>query len=303
METMKRQPQRLPLDTIYNILPKEEKYNNRALSYRDGMGVAVGINGFFFNYLGDLKTPYLLEDYRMGMVMRGELRGVINLREYTMHEGSIVFVTPGTIVEPLGASDDFLMDGMGMPADKFLLAHGGKLPELFCGQMKDGRRMLPHENRMMLDKMFRLLHDLMEHEDTAEGVTYSMVTTISHYVDQLFNDSTAIPAASHSTDLFNRFLRLVNLYGQREHQLGFYADKLCITSRYLGTLVMSVSGVSAKEWIDRAIISAAKVQLRHSDRQTKQIADELKFPNVSFFCKYFKRLTGFTPRQYRNQKE
>lgn len=268
METMKRQPQRLPLDTIYNILPKEEKYNNRALSYRDGMGVAVGINGFFFNYLGDLKTPYLLEDYRMGMVMRGELRGVINLREYTMHEGSIVFVTPGTIVEPLGASDDFLMDGMGMPADKFLLAHGGKLPELFCGQMKDGRRMLPHENRMMLDKMFCLLHDLMEHEDTAEGVTYSMVTTISHYVDQLFNDSTAIPAASHSTDLFNRFLRLVNQYGQREHQLGFYADKLCITSRYLGTLVMSVSGVSAKEWIDRAIISAAKVQLRHSDRQT-----------------------------------
>lgn len=95
----------------------------------------------------------------------------------------------------------------------------------------------------------------------------------------------------------------MNLYGQREHQLGFYADKLCITSRYLGTVILSESGVGAKEWIDRAIISAAKVQLRHSDRQTTQIADELNFPNVSFFCKYFKRLTGFTPQQYRKQKE
>lgn len=117
---MKSQPKRLPLDTIYNILPKEEKFNNRALSYHDGMGVAVGINGFFFSYLGEMKTPYLLEDYRMGMVMRGELRGVINLREYTICEGTIVFVTPGTIVESLGASDDFLLEGMAMPADKFL---------------------------------------------------------------------------------------------------------------------------------------------------------------------------------------
>lgn len=64
-------------------------------------------------------------------------------------------------------------------------------------------------------------------------------------------------------------------------------------------MVLSTSGVGAKEWIDRAVISTAKVLLRHSDKQTSEIADELNFPNVSFFCKYFKRLTGSTPLQYR----
>ena len=151
--------------------------------------------------------------------------------------------------------------------------------------------------------MLRLLHDLMGEDGTSKEVIYSLITTVTHYYDQLFPDRTSVSSPSHSNEIFNRFLRLVNLHGSKEHQLAFYAEKLCITSRYLGTLVMSVSGVSAKEWIDRAIISAAKVQLRHSDRQTTQIADELNFPNVSFFCKYFKRLTGFTPQQYRNQKE
>ena len=86
-------------------------------------------------------------------------------------------------------------------------------------------------------------------------------------------------------------------------RLAFYAEKLCITSRYLGTVILNESGVGAKEWIDRAVISTAKVLLRHSDKQTTQIADELNFPNASFFCKYFKRLTRLTPQQYRKGED
>lgn len=296
---MKKQLQRLPLDKIYKILPEETKQDKKVLAYQDGIGVVVGIDGFFFHHLGMASSPFLLEDYRLGMIVRGRLRGIINLREYTMCESTIVFVTPGTIVEPLEVSDDFLLFGIGLPADKFLMAHGGKLPELFNGQVKDGRRIVTFEQRSFLDRMFRLLHDLMGEGNVSIDVIYSMVSTVSHYYDQLFQDRTAMPTVNHSGEIFKRFLRLVNLHGCREHQLAFYAEKLCITSRYLGTVVLATSGVGAKEWIDRSIISTAKVLLRHSDKQTSQIADELNFPNVSFFCKYFKRLTGSTPQQYR----
>lgn len=294
-----KQPQKLPLDKIYDILSFDEKQNRKALSFHNGIGVAIGIDGFFFRHLGQLNTPYLLEDYRMGIVVRGTLRGIINLQEHTIREGTIVFVTPGTIVEPLGTSDDFLLEGLGVPADVFLMANGGKLPKLFNGRMGDGRKELPSTRISILDSMLRLLHALMEQEDTSLDVTYNIIAAIGHYYDQQFLDYSETLAPSHSKEIFNRFLRLVNLHGPREHQLSFYADKLCITSRYLGTLVMSVSGVSAKEWIDRSIISTAKVMLRHSDKQTAQIADELNFPNASFFCKYFKRITGRTPLQYR----
>lgn len=298
-----KQPQRLPLDKIYSVLPEAERMNRKQLSFRDGIGVAIGINGLFFRHLGELGTPYLLEDYRMGMVVRGELRGIINLQEYHIPEGSIIFVTPGTIVEPIEASDDFLLEGLGMSADKFLLAHGGKLPDLFSGQMRDGRRAVSEESRGLLDRMFRLLLDMRTVSEVSDGTICSMVSAITNYYDQLFHEEAPVASPSHTYELFNRFIRLVNLYGRREHQLAFYAEKLCITSRYLGTLVQNVSGTGAKEWIDRAIISSAKVMLRHSDKQVVEIANELNFPNVSFFCKYFKRLTGLTPQQYRKGNE
>ena len=294
-----KQLQRLPLDKIYKILPEDTRQNKKLLSYRDGMGVALGIGGFLFRHLGMTSSPFLVEDYRMGMVVRGQLRGIINLREYSMTEGTIAFVTPGTIVEPLEVSDDFLLEGMGLPADLFLMAHGGRLPELFNGQVKDGRRTVSFEERTILNRMLRLLHDLMGEDGTSKEVIYSLITMVTHYYDQLFHDRTSVSSPSHSNEIFNRFLRLVNLHGSKEHRLAFYAEKLCITSRYLGTVVLATSGVGAKEWIDRAIVSTAKVLLRHSDKQSSQIADELNFPNASFFCKYFKRMTGLTPHQYR----
>lgn len=294
-----KQLQRLPLDKIFKILPEDTRQNKKLLSYRDGMGVALGIGGFLFRHLGMTSSPFLVEDYRMEMVVRGQLRGIINLREYSMTEGTIAFVTPGTIVEPLEVSDDFLLEGMGLPADLFLMAHGGRLPELFNGQVKDGRRTVSFEERTILNRMLRLLHDLMGEDGTSKEVIYSLITMVTHYYDQLFHDRTSVSSPSHSNEIFNRFLRLVNLHGSKEHQLAFYAEKLCITSRYLGTVVLATSGVGAKEWIDRAIVSTAKVLLRHSDKQSSQIADELNFPNASFFCKYFKRMTGLTPHQYR----
>lgn len=289
---------KLPLDTIYNILPNDVKQNKKLLSFHDGMGVVLGVDGALFRYLGMASSPFLVEDYRMGMIVRGQLRGIVNLREYTMDEGTIVFITPGTIVEPLEVSDDFLLKGMGLSADLFQMVHGGRLPELFNGMVSDGRKTIGIAELTMLDRMFCLLHDLMQETTANKNVIYSMITAITHYYDKLFNEQPTV-SSSTSNEIFNRFLRLVNLYGSRKHQLAFYAEKLCITSRYLGTVVLSTSGVGAKEWIDRAIISTAKVLLRHSDKQTTEIADELNFVNVSFFCKYFKRLTGYTPQQYR----
>lgn len=265
-----KQLQRLPLDKIYKILREDTKQNKKLLSYQDGMGVAIGIDGFLFRHLGMASSPFLVEDYRMGMIVRGQLRGIINLQEHTMKEGAIVFITPGTIVEPLEVSDDFLLEGMGLPADLFLMAHGGRLPELFNGQVKDGRRIVSFEERIILDRMLRLLHDLTGETDISKEVIYSMVSTVTHYYNQLFDDCTSVSSPSHSNEIFNRFLRLVNLHGSKEHQLAFYAEKLCITSRYLGTVVLATSGVGAKEWIDRAVISTAKVLLRHSDKQIPQ---------------------------------
>lgn len=300
---MRKRPQKLPLEKIYDNLPLDTRENKKLLNFHDNIGVVIGINGFIFEQLGLASSPFLLEDYRIGMVMRGHMHGRVNLREHTMQAGSLVFVTPGTIIEPIEASDDFLLEGMGLSADKFLIAHGGQLPELFNGHIHDGRKVLTLTEQALFSDMLALLHKIMGVTDMNTNSIYHMVTSITHYVNQLFTNAPNDVYPSHKKDLFNRFLHLVNLYGHREHQLSFYAERLCITSRYLGTIIQATSGVRAKDWIDRAVITQAKVMLRHSDRQTAQIADELNFANVSFFCKYFKRLTGLSPQAYRQKGE
>ena len=46
----------------------------------------------------------------------------------------------------------------------------------------------------------------------------------------------------------------------------------------------------------------AKVMLRYSSRQVAEVAYVLNFPNVSFFCKFFKHATGQTPQEYRGKR-
>jgi len=87
----------------------------------------------------------------------------------------------------------------------------------------------------------------------------------------------------------------------QEHNLSFYANRLCLSPRYLGTLIGKASGRGAKEWIDEALTTTIKVDLRHTSKPLKQIAIDMQFPNMSFFSKFFKRMTGMTPIEYRRQ--
>lgn len=103
---------------------------------------------------------------------------------------------------------------------------------------------------------------------------------------------------THQNDIFQRFISLVNTYSKTERNVSFYADKLCLTPRYLNTVIRQASQQTVMDWINQSIILEAKVLLKHSNRLVYQISDELNFPNPSFFSKFFKRMTGMTPQEY-----
>jgi AraC-like DNA-binding protein len=70
---------------------------------------------------------------------------------------------------------------------------------------------------------------------------------------------------------------------------------------YRSTVIRHVSSITAKEWIDRALITCIKIELKHTDKSVAQISDDMNFPNPSFFSKFFKRETGMTPLKYREE--
>lgn len=104
---------------------------------------------------------------------------------------------------------------------------------------------------------------------------------------------------NRQNELFADFFRLLTSNYKQQRSIGFYAEQLCITPRYLSRVVKEVSGRSAAEWIDDFVIAEIQYQMRYTYRSIQQIAYDMNFPNQSFFGKYFKAHIGCSPSSYR----
>lgn len=101
------------------------------------------------------------------------------------------------------------------------------------------------------------------------------------------------------TELFARFKQLLKDHHTREHDALFYARQLHITPKYLALISKEASGLSVKGLIDRALLRDASFLLRHTDKTISQIAGALHFESPELFGKFFKRMSTFSPRQFR----
>lgn len=101
------------------------------------------------------------------------------------------------------------------------------------------------------------------------------------------------------TELFTRFKQLLKDHHTREHDALFYASQLHITPKYLALISKEASGLSVKGLIDRALLRDASFLLRHTDKTISQIAGALHFESPELFGKFFKRMSTFSPRQFR----
>ena len=100
--------------------------------------------------------------------------------------------------------------------------------------------------------------------------------------------------------LVTDFFRLLVVHCKESRDVQFYADKLCITISYLYKLCQKVLRSSPKELIDKEVVSEIKTYLANTDLSIKKIAEEMHFEDDSYLCRYFRRQTGLSPTDYRN---
>ncbi len=98
--------------------------------------------------------------------------------------------------------------------------------------------------------------------------------------------------------LYERFRELLSKHHQTERTVQFYAEKLCVTPKYLSMAVKEYSGRKPLEWISDYVIAEAKSLLYYSQIPAQEVAFRLNFPSQSAFGKFFKQKTGYSPRQY-----
>ena len=101
----------------------------------------------------------------------------------------------------------------------------------------------------------------------------------------------------------NRYVELVFECSKRTISLSEYAGKLNISKDYLTKIVKRITGKTPLAWITEAVILEAKVLLCQTALTMSEIAYELGFDDPSYFSRLFKKQTGFTPQEYKNNKK
>lgn len=251
-----------------------------------------------------LNTPVLLKEARIGIIRKGEADYYVNLMPYTFKEGTVAFLNRGTIIQLNRVSDDFEMAGMAL-SDYLLTASFTKLqdnpllnayPALFIN--------VDHAEIEVIEHLFQATWQMMHQTDYSRDSVGNIFSALLHYINHLNHRHQHHPQKplTHSREVFNQFIHLINKHSHQERQLTFYSNLLCLSERYLGTLIKQESGITAKVWIDKAVITDAQVLLKHTDKTIAEISDELNFANPSFFCKYFRRVTGLSPQTYRDKQ-
>jgi AraC-like DNA-binding protein len=94
-------------------------------------------------------------------------------------------------------------------------------------------------------------------------------------------------------------MELLETEFRQDHEVNYYANRMCITRKYLGLIVKGKTGLSPKQIIDEYLMLRLKLTMRTSKASLKQIANEYHFADQSALTRYFKTHAGLTPQQFR----
>ena len=219
----------------------------------------------------------LLKEARVGIVSAGDAIVEIDLTEYHVTKGMIILLPHDTIVNIRSASNDYALNGtVLLPTinvdETIILSPDDDVHQdtvriyetlcAFCQNHPDRKNVIEHLQRAIVDNV-RVIQTAINPRPTT------------------------LSSSNRGEELLHKFKVLVSHNARRERKVSFYADKLCVTPKYLSKVIKDLSGKSGPQWIDEFVILSAKNMLRHSDISIKEIANYLNFPSQSFFFRFF----------------
>ncbi|MDR1582115.1 MAG: helix-turn-helix domain-containing protein [Prevotellaceae bacterium] len=252
----------------------------------------------FFNY------PTKVNEAVATICLKGHAEGSIDLKPCCYSANSLVVIMPEQILQYTYRSEDFSAMFIIMSrrfTENIRLCMEDIIP-VFLYLRENPVVHLDETEMAHLQDYFHILKKTVQ--QTSNPCRMEMVQLLSQaffYGINNFNQLRQEYAVQKDkkNKLFDSFYNLILQHYKDSREVSFYADKLCLTSKHLSVVIKKTTGKSAFEWINNYVILEAKSLLRASNMSIQQISDELNFANQSFFGKYFKRLTGMSPKSYR----
>ena len=250
------------------------------------------------------------EPFRIDMTMaiiyeQGSADLKINMRDYHIEAPAVLLVLNDQIYQSSGHSEDLRSKVilMSRSFSDSLFANSGEILPLKSSIMKNPVMKIENEENVF-GQFFQLLQNIAASPrqefkiESARHLTLSMFYGYSHLKHEV---NEVKSTNSRQEEIFTKFTELLERHHKKEREIAFYADKMCMTSKHLSQVIKDYTGKTALGIIEEYVISEAKSMLLSTTMSIQQISDELKFPSQSVFGKYFKRVAGISPSEYRNR--
>lgn len=254
------------------------------------------------------RYPCRVDAVVIALCTEGEGRATINLKECRIARNMLVVNLPENIIRIDRVSDDFRGHIIMVSVD-FLREARIDLKNTISVYMhlkNHPARTLSAEAAGHLQEFYDLIRECAD--DMGSTFRKEVVTgLVGAFLYKCCDELNTLPCdeersvKSRREIFFRQFVELLTLHHKEERSVGFYADKMHITPKYMSSLMKEVTGRSAAEWIDEYVILEAKTLLKYSGLSIQEVAYELNFSTQSFFGKYFKQHTGMSPGQYKMQ--
>lgn len=239
----------------------------------------------------------------------GELKYGRSIYDY--QQGAVLFIAPGQI---MGSKDD---GELHIPTGRLLSFH----PELLRGtvlakEMKDysffsytaneALRPSEQERKTIIECMEKIQLELNHPIDKhSKKLIVDNIKLLLDYCVR-FYDRQFVMREDINQNVLTRFEALLNDYFNSEMPANegiptvqYCADKLCLSANYFSDLLRKETGLSALKHIQLKALDVAKERIYSSDKSISEISYDLGFPYPQHFSRWFKKMEGCTPQEYR----
>ena len=232
--------------------------------------------------------PFSLSTDRVTYVSAGTVEAEVNLHPVSLTSGCVLYTEQGTVIILITKSDN-------------LEAVSCSVTENPLGDMH------PHHRVFAADKALRTRqeHWFFLLENVATVTTPHVLAPLQQaMLADLFSNGRPLERPTNPTRqqcLYNDFIALVAEHALEQRSVGYYADRLHLSTSRLMSLVKQYSGRTVMQWINLRTVQQAKEMLRYSDKPVSEVAEAVGMDDANYFSRFFRHEVGMNPTQWRRK--
>lgn len=164
---------------------------------------------------------------------------------------------------------------------------------------------LDENDKLITDTFATIQKCISEYYDDLPGKQYALHYLVGMMLLRLyriFETKSVINVSDNKNKIYyRRFVQLIKEQKSFKISIEDYASRLNISSGHLNRICKDVSGLSPKDIVINFFIDEAKIYLRNFDMTIAEISYELDMEDPAYYTRLFKKKSGTTPKEYRNQ--